>query len=319
MSFGENLQFLRKKENITQEQLAEQLNVSRQSVSKWESDAAYPEMDKLLTLCEMFHCDMDTLMRGSAEKSSAADTHNYDAHMNAFSKAISGSIGMILFGVFLACVSEGLGWHEAVASLLLMTMVTIAVVVMITAGIRHSTFVEKHPFIEPFYKKEEIERFESRFPLLIAAPIGMILLSVVWLIVVDEIGLPLPVGCNEDLYNSAFFLLLAIAVTILIYGGMQKSKYEIKEYNKENDQSPERKKREEKIGKWCGVIMLIATSLFLLSIGIEGTNFMQAKETGIDWNWKNSIMSFSWIVFPVGGILCGIVAIILGKKDSSEE
>ena len=48
MSLGENLQFLRKKNNITQEQLAEQLDVSRQSVSKWESDSSYPEMDKLL-------------------------------------------------------------------------------------------------------------------------------------------------------------------------------------------------------------------------------------------------------------------------------
>ena len=40
MSLGENLQFLRKKNNITQEQLAEQLDVSRQSVSKWESDSS---------------------------------------------------------------------------------------------------------------------------------------------------------------------------------------------------------------------------------------------------------------------------------------
>ena len=40
MSFGENLQFLRKRENITQEQMAERLEVSRQSVSKWESEGS---------------------------------------------------------------------------------------------------------------------------------------------------------------------------------------------------------------------------------------------------------------------------------------
>ena len=50
MSLGENLQFLRKKAEITQEQLAEQLEVSRQSVSKWESDTAFPEMDKILQM-----------------------------------------------------------------------------------------------------------------------------------------------------------------------------------------------------------------------------------------------------------------------------
>ena len=48
MSLAENLQFLRKQKNITQEQLAEQLEVSRQSVSKWESAQSYPEMEKLL-------------------------------------------------------------------------------------------------------------------------------------------------------------------------------------------------------------------------------------------------------------------------------
>ncbi len=64
MSFGGNLQYLRKKECITQEQLAERLEVSRQTVSKWESDISYPEMDKILVLCEMFGCSMDALLRG---------------------------------------------------------------------------------------------------------------------------------------------------------------------------------------------------------------------------------------------------------------
>ena len=62
MKFGENLQKLRKEKGISQEQLAEQLGVTRQSVSKWESGASYPEMDKIVALCNMFHCDMDVLI-----------------------------------------------------------------------------------------------------------------------------------------------------------------------------------------------------------------------------------------------------------------
>lgn len=58
MSLAENLQFLRKQKNITQEQLAEQLEVSRQSVSKWESAQSYPEMEKLLQICSMFHLSL---------------------------------------------------------------------------------------------------------------------------------------------------------------------------------------------------------------------------------------------------------------------
>lgn len=51
MSFKENLQYLRDSRNMTQEQLAILLGVSRQAISKWESKKAYPEMDKLLMLC----------------------------------------------------------------------------------------------------------------------------------------------------------------------------------------------------------------------------------------------------------------------------
>ena len=60
--FGENLQKLRKEKNISQEQLAEKLGVTRQSVSKWESGTSYPEMDKIVTLCKIFNCDIDTII-----------------------------------------------------------------------------------------------------------------------------------------------------------------------------------------------------------------------------------------------------------------
>ena len=63
MSLGKNLQFLRKMKRITQEELADQLKVSRQTVSKWELDAAYPEIDKLIELCRLFSCTMDQLVR----------------------------------------------------------------------------------------------------------------------------------------------------------------------------------------------------------------------------------------------------------------
>lgn len=64
MSFGKNLQFLRHlKGNMTQEALAEKMNVSRQTVSKWELDTAQPEMDKALELCGIFNCSLDDLFR----------------------------------------------------------------------------------------------------------------------------------------------------------------------------------------------------------------------------------------------------------------
>lgn len=67
MSLGDKLAKLRKDNNYTQEQLADILGVSRQSVSKWESDVAYPETDKLIKLGELYNCSMDYLLKDGVE------------------------------------------------------------------------------------------------------------------------------------------------------------------------------------------------------------------------------------------------------------
>jgi transcriptional regulator with XRE-family HTH domain len=66
MSFGENLQFLRKMhKGMTQEELAEKVGVSRQTISKWEIDSSFPEMEKAIALCNLFTCSLDELLRGN--------------------------------------------------------------------------------------------------------------------------------------------------------------------------------------------------------------------------------------------------------------
>ena len=62
MKFGENLRQLRKSKNISQEVLAQKVGVSRQSVSKWETGEAYPEMNNILALCTIFHCNINDLV-----------------------------------------------------------------------------------------------------------------------------------------------------------------------------------------------------------------------------------------------------------------
>ena len=62
MSFSENLKLIRKERNITQEQLAELLNVSRQAVSKWESGNGYPETEKLLIISKELNVSLDYLL-----------------------------------------------------------------------------------------------------------------------------------------------------------------------------------------------------------------------------------------------------------------
>lgn len=62
MKFGENLYNLRKAATMSQEKLAEKMEVTRQSVSKWENGESYPEMEKIMKLCSIFHCKINDLV-----------------------------------------------------------------------------------------------------------------------------------------------------------------------------------------------------------------------------------------------------------------
>lgn len=107
MSFKENLQYLRGSRNMTQEQLAMLLGVSRQAISKWESEKAYPEMDKLLMLCDMFGVTLDDLVMGDVRASAgcggagrvdlAADTDGVAASVGVTDAAVGAVPGVIGF------------------------------------------------------------------------------------------------------------------------------------------------------------------------------------------------------------------------------
>lgn len=99
MTFGEKLSKLRKEYNYTQEQLADILGVSRQSISKWESDIAYPETEKLIKLGKLFECSMDYLLNEeineklgdkAAEKESFWDKIKKQLHERKSEKKVFG-------------------------------------------------------------------------------------------------------------------------------------------------------------------------------------------------------------------------------------
>lgn len=62
LNFGENLKRLRKERNLSQEQLSEMLNVSRQAISKWESNKTYPDIENLMLLRNIFNITLDDLL-----------------------------------------------------------------------------------------------------------------------------------------------------------------------------------------------------------------------------------------------------------------
>ncbi len=293
MSLGENLQFLRKKENITQEQLAEKLEVSRQSVSKWESDTTYPEMDKLLQICEIFRCSMDDLVRKDISVIYVEDKAQYDAHMNRFSKRIALGVGLILFGI---CVSQflqiGMPPEGKLMTAVFLIFLIIAVAIFIVAGMQHSEFERKNPYIEEFYTEEEIDRFNRKFPVMVVTGVVLILVGMI-VSSLGEGGLQ----AEKEFADSLFFLFISVAVPILVYAGIQKGKFDIKEYNAIHNKETEEYKRNRLLGAACGCIMMAAFILYLIC----ALAFHQ-------WGMPTVI------IFPVFGILYGIVSVVLNMK-----
>lgn len=95
-NFADNLKKIRKYNNLSQEQLAEQLGVSRQSVSKWESAQAYPEMDKVIQICKMFNLNIDELLNQNLQevKEKKEEKNNINKYIDDFLGFVTKTIDM---------------------------------------------------------------------------------------------------------------------------------------------------------------------------------------------------------------------------------
>ena len=308
MSFSENLQTLRKSKNISQEQLAERLDVSRQAVSKWESGGGYPEMEKLIQLCELFSCSMDELMMGKISVDMPNDRKAYDDHYNRFSKGIALGVGLILFGlsltVFLSSF-ERVSFLGDISAAALLLFVAAAVALFIINGIEHENFRRLHPTMPEIYSEDEINSFNGGvFPKAIALGVGLIFIAVVQVILLSLLPVNLPGVSDPEVLGAVFMLILVgIAIMIFIYYGIQHDKYDIKKYNNESsftEKAIEQKRRDDLAGIICGIIMITATGIFLI-----GGALFECWHPG-------------WIVFPIGGLICGIVNLVLGSDTMAE-
>lgn len=76
MDFNNRLYQLRKQKGLSQEELANRLNVSRQTVSKWEVGDSTPEMEKLVAISDLFDVSLDVLVMGKEEKNEAKESKN---------------------------------------------------------------------------------------------------------------------------------------------------------------------------------------------------------------------------------------------------
>ena len=95
MKFCDKLAKQRKNNNLSQEQLADKLGVSRQAVSKWEQGTSYPDMDKIISMCKILNCNLDDLIEdGIIEGKSSANKINFNNYFNDFLNFITKSYNM---------------------------------------------------------------------------------------------------------------------------------------------------------------------------------------------------------------------------------
>ena len=341
MSFRDNLQHLRATRNMTQEQLAMLLGVSRQSVTKWEAEKSYPEMDKLIKICQLFDCTLDDLVTGDltqrpAEQTPipsgpATDVCGYDEHARSFANRVStgaalcvlSTVPPILLGGDLGISLGVLGISNASALgvLLMFALIAAGCALLIPAGLSHAAFAREHPYIEDFYAAED--RSKARALLSACVTLGVVL-------VLTGVG---PVMLLEQTWGEgpAYAVLLAlaaIATWLFVWGGMMYNRLDLDAYNNaaaedltdqeidalslgEEKSAQLRQSRDQsrRVGRVCGIIMLVATIVGLAWLFL-GRAFTPADADPA----AVSLASYFWLSWVFGGIACAIAVIVLNPR-----
>ena len=342
MSFRDNLQHLRAERNMTQEQLAMLLGVSRQSVTKWEAQKSQPEMDKLLKMCEIFDCTLDELVCGDLTERTASegapripagpptDVCGYDEHWRMLARKVPTGVAAILVGIAVGLLLEGavelapVGARDGLLVICVLAGVLAGLAFLVPAGMDHAAFQRAHPYVEDFYTEKDRATARKQFSSGLIAGIAFIFAGIGCLIMVEPMA-----------ENCALFLLMvfiALGVWWIVRSGLLLGRTDVAEYNRSVGEDLEvedivsaqldearrealldAKRRDEKLGAVCGAIMIVATivGLALLFVPVFSAPSLDT------WTPEGSSAMWFWVAWPVGGLLCGVVS-VLWKAFSRE-
>lgn len=333
MIFKDNLQYLRGSRNMTQEQLAMLIGVSRQSVSKWESEKAYPEMDKLLMLCDMFGVSLDDLVMGDVRNAMVTsadhggdghpkapmpevegsalpqDITGYEEHMRKFDLMIPTGVFAIIFGVAVGSLFDSsnsiLGANNANEVLIFLCIAIgtlVGLALLIPAGLAHSAFKRQHPYVEDFYTESDRAAARKVLAIALIAGITLVMAGIAINVWADEV-----LSIDEGWPNTALLIFVAVGVWFIVFGGMQYGRLNIADYNKESEEQHAQENAAESIydkvnGAVCGIIMITATL-----VGLTLLFCFDGGPHGMFW--------MSWVI---GGFLCAIASIVTGLIKSTK-
>lgn len=294
MSFGTNLQYLRKRDEMTQEEFAEKMGVSRQSVSKWELDTAFPEMEKILQICDMFGCDMDTLLRGSAEERLHTDTCGYNKMMDTFIRRITSGIALIFLAyiilLFLQAFRIG---TDNVYSAIFLLLIGCSLPFFMVGVTEKKEFKRKHPVVENFYTEQQRDDFLKKYHVYISVGCILIFLSMIFVILCDS-GAVRGLFKTQKLWDSVigagFFAFNGTAVCIFTASALAKGKYDMKMF------------KNQSFGRIVTARLRISAAIMLSCTAIFFLLMTFTSAQGL------------WVIFPIGVIICGIACVLLNDK-----
>jgi len=313
MIFADKLIRLRKQSGWSQEELAEQMNVTRQAVSKWEGAQAVPDLEKLLRLSQLFGVSTDYLLKDELETVDPVPAAEEPAlrrvtmeEANAFLSAKASTARPIALGVLLCilspiclmllgamCEQPNSGMSEAFASgvglVILLGMVAAAVAVFVSSGSKTARFeyLEKEIFETEYgvtgMVKARQEQHKAAYDRGNLTGICLCVLSPVFLF----LGMAVFSDAEDELLMVlCLCLTLALAgvgVLFLVSVGIPWASYE--KLLQEGEYSREEKSRLPVTGTVSTVWWLLAVAVYLA------------------WSFATDGWMTTWIVWPVAGVL----------------
>ena len=225
MKFNENLKYLRKEAKLTQEQLAEKLNVSRQAVTKWESGQSLPDIQNLKEMADMFEVTMDALVGDIGTKKESV----INKKMNDIGYFIFATV--VVIGICIISVMEYINsvTNDENKVIISYIMLGIGAFVFFVYILKKFLQNSNEPIIN---MKDTIEGKKERKKYIINIYKTMIFADIFFSII---FGLPNAMSGLSDflgnfIENIIMFLLITIFVAIKNYVDLEKK---VKELNKE--------------------------------------------------------------------------------------
>lgn len=330
MTLAEKISLLRRQKGWSQEELAEKMDISRQSVSKWESGQSVPDLDKIIKISDIFAVSTDYLLKEDKEESyedieikpydkeeplrsiSMEEANEFMDLTAKLSNKMAVAIGLFVISPVCLLILAGMEEYGKIAMsedmaagsglVVLFILVAIGVSVVVPAGMKLSQYeyLEKEKIslqceVEKIVQERK-KRYETVFRKNIVAGVIISIISVI------PLFFALAVTAEEITYVYCLVLLLcmvACSVYLFVKSGMVQGSYD--KLLQEGDYTVEKKEMNKRISFFVTAYWCITTAIYL------GISFYYNA-------WGRS-----WIIWPVAGVLfAGIQGILFGILNAKQ-